>query len=110
MQNAVVYFEIGRRDKAATRDFYSKLFQWTIDSDGRIKSDSSSPGGHINSLGHEPHKYTIFYVRVEDIADAISRAESLGGKKLVGPVAIPGGAFARIQDPEGNTMGLYAGE
>jgi len=110
MQNPVVYFEIGCRDKAATREFYSKLFQWPLDTDGRIKSDDSSPGGHINSLGHEPHHYTIFYVRVDNLQESISKAESLGGKKLVGPVSLPGGdAFAWIQDPEGNTMGLYTG-
>jgi uncharacterized protein len=110
MPNPLVYFEIGCRDKAATREFYSKLFEWPIDSDGRIKSDNSSPGGHINSLGHEPHNYTIFYVRVDNLQESISKAESLGGKKLVGPVSLPGGdAFAWIQDPEGNTMGLYTG-
>ena len=109
MQNPLVYFEIGCRDKAATCEFYLKLFQWTIDSDGRIKGDSSSPGGNINSLGHEPHNYTMFYVRVENLEDSISRAESLGGKKLVGPIALPDARFAWIQDPEGNMMGLYAG-
>jgi len=41
--------------------------------------------GHLNSLGHEPHNYTIFYIMVEDVAASITKAESLGGKKLVGP-------------------------
>ena len=30
----------------------------------------------------------------------------LGGKKLVGPIAIPAGTFAWFQDPDGNTVGL----
>ncbi len=62
--------------------------------------------GHIASLGHEPHQYTIFYIEVEDIAAALARAESLGGKKLVGPVSIPTGSFAWFADPGGNTVGL----
>jgi len=110
MPNPLVYFEIGCRDKTATRDFYSKLFEWQIDEGGRIKSDDSSPGGHINALGHDPHHYTLFYIRVDNLQESIAKAESLRGKKLVGPVRLPGGdSFAWIQDPEGNTIGLYAG-
>ena len=108
MKNPVVYFEIGCRDKPAIREFYSKLFDWNIDADGRIKSDDKSPGGHINSLGHESHNYTLFYVMVDDLPAAIARAEANGGSKVVGPITLPGGgAFAWIKDPEGNVMGLY---
>jgi len=110
MANPFVHVELNTSDPEKAKAFYSKLFQWPLDADGRIKSDDSSPGGHINSLGHEPHHYTIFYVRVDNLQESISKAESLGGKKLVGPVSLPGGdAFAWIQDPEGNTMGLYTG-
>jgi len=58
-------------------------------------------------LGHEPHQYTIFYVDVEDVEAALKKAESLGGKTLVPPVNIPAGTFAWMQDPEGNTVGLW---
>jgi hypothetical protein len=37
------------------------------------------------------------------------KAQSLGGKKIVGPVALPGaGSFGWFADPEGNTIGVYA--
>ena len=59
------------------------------------------------SLGHEPYHYTMFYVQVDDVAQAIAKAESLGGKKVVGPVTIPSGTFAWIMDTEQNMIGLW---
>jgi predicted enzyme related to lactoylglutathione lyase len=108
--NPVVYFEIGCRERAATSSFYSELFDWKIRADEHsdVVSAGSDVGidGHIASLGHEPHNYTIFYVSVDDLEASIERAEELGGSRLVGPVVIPDGRFAWITDPEGNTVGL----
>jgi predicted enzyme related to lactoylglutathione lyase len=44
---------------------------------------------------------------VEDVSAALKKAEALGGKMLVPPVDIPTGTFAWMQDPEGNTVGLW---
>lgn len=63
--------------------------------------------GQINSLGHEPHQYTIFYVQVDDVQATIDKVQELGGKLIVGPVNIPIGAFAWVSDPGGNTIGLW---
>lgn len=63
--------------------------------------------GHITALGHEPHHYTIFYVEVSDVQACIEEAKTLGGRMLVPPVDIPGGTFAWIADPDGNTVGLW---
>ena len=73
----------------------------------RDRPDPPGIGGYISSLGHEPHHYTIFSVDVEDVAASLKKAESLGGKILVQPVDIPTGTFARMHDPEGNTVGLW---
>lgn len=110
MANPVVHFEIGCRDQAATSSFYSELFGWSINPAGpaAMISTGSEQGipGHIVSLGHEPHHYTIFYVEVEDIIAALAKAEALGGKKIVGPIPIPTGTFAWFSDIDGNTIGL----
>jgi predicted enzyme related to lactoylglutathione lyase len=46
---------------------------------------------------------------VDDVATALSKAESLGGKKLVGPVPLPNNTlFGWFADPEGNTIGVYS--
>lgn len=109
MANPVVHFEIGCRDRENTKEFYAKLFGWTISAMGPaevIAAEEKGITGHITSLGHEPHQYTIFYVQVEDIEDALKAAEALGGTRLVGPIPIPTGSFAWFSDPGGNTVGL----
>lgn len=112
MPNPVVHFEIGCRDTQKTQDFYSHLFDWKVQQQGPAGMiNTGAPGGitgHITSLGHEPHHYTIFYVQVDDLPAYLKKAESLGGKTIVPPVAIPGmGSFAWMSDPEGNTIGLW---
>jgi predicted enzyme related to lactoylglutathione lyase len=110
MGRPVVHFEIGCRDRAKTGDFYSKLFGWQITVAGPASNiETGSPQGipgHITALGHEPQHYTMFYVDVEDVQAALDKATELGGKKLVGPIAIPTGAFAWFADPDGNIIGL----
>jgi len=110
MGNPVVHFEIGCKDKAATGDFYAKMFDWKIEDGpmGMIETGSKDGiPGHIAALGHEPHQFTHFYVQVDDVAAALKKVESLGGKTVVPPVEIPHGTFAWFSDPEGNTVGLW---
>jgi predicted enzyme related to lactoylglutathione lyase len=49
----------------------------------------------------------MFYVQVDDVAVAIQRVVQLGGVALVGPITIPNGTFGWVQDPGGNTIGLW---
>lgn len=109
MGNPVVHFEIGCRDSKKTQDFYSSLFDWKLGPMGpAVMIDTGEAvSGHISALGHEPHQYTIFYVRVDDVQAYLDKAKALGGKTLVPPVDIPSGKFAWMQDPEGNTVGLF---
>jgi predicted enzyme related to lactoylglutathione lyase len=109
MANPVVHFEIGCRDLKQTSAFYRQLFGWTISDDqfAMIDTGTNGVGGHIAALEHEPHKFTHFYVQVQDIAAALAQAEALGGKTVVPPVKIPTGEFAWFADPEGNTVGLW---
>jgi predicted enzyme related to lactoylglutathione lyase len=63
--------------------------------------------GHITSLGHEPHNFVTVYVQVNDIEAYLAKAQTLGGKKVVGPIEIPTGGFAWMTDPEGTVIGLF---
>ena len=110
MARPVVHFEIGCKDGKRTQEFYAKLFDWNIEQQGPAAMIAPGPGGipgHITSLGHEPEHYTIFYVGVDDVQKYLDKAKSLGGKTLVPPIEIPTGTFAWMQDPEGNTVGLW---
>lgn len=111
MPNHICHFEIGCRDREKTADFYSKMFDWKLEPDPNMTMirTGGDVGGHIAALGHEPHNYTIFYIMVDDVQSALGQAESLGGKKLVGPVPLPNGTwFGWFADPEGNTIGVYS--
>lgn len=44
---------------------------------------------------------------VDDVQKYLDTAKNLGGKMLVPPIDIPTGTFAWMQDPEGNTIGLW---
>jgi predicted enzyme related to lactoylglutathione lyase len=108
--NPVVHFEIGCKDLSTITNFYSKLFGWTPTIPMASLLQTNNPEGiqgHITSLGHEPHNYTIFYIQIENINDSLAQIESAGGQKLIGPVTLPDGKqFAWFKDPEGNTAGL----
>jgi predicted enzyme related to lactoylglutathione lyase len=111
MISHIGHFEIGCRDREKTADFYAKMFDWKTEPNpnGTMLRTGGDVGGHITALGHEPHSYTIFYVMVNDVREALQRAVSLGGKTLVGPLPLPHGtSFGWFADPEGNTIGVYA--
>ena len=111
MGQPVVHFEIGCRDRARTEKFFSSLFDWQIAGSGPAAMIDTGAGqgipGHITSLGHEPHHYTIFYVQVDNVQAYLDKAAALGGKTVVPPVEIPTGTFAWFSDPDGNTIGLF---
>jgi uncharacterized protein len=109
LPNPIVHFEIGCRDLAHTQTFFSNLFDWKITNAGpaAMIDTGGSVQGHITALGHEPFRYTHFYVQVDDVQAYLDKAASLGGKTVVPPVNIQTGTFAWFADPEGNTIGLF---
>ena len=113
MGKPVTHFEIGCRDSAKTSDFYAKLFDWQMKPMGPATMIETGPGGiggHITSLGHEPHNYVMVYVEVDDLKGYLDKAGELGGKTIVPPVKLPEnqGSFAWMADPDGNVIGLWS--
>jgi len=112
MGNPVVHFEIGCRDTGPAAAFYTELCGWKTQQFGpaAMIDTGSKEGvqGHFTALGHEPFKYTMFYVGVDDIAASVAKAQSLGGKVVVPKQDVPNyGSFAWISDPDGNVIGLW---
>ena len=62
-------------------------------------------GGVGGGDGYAPR--VLFYVGVPDVEAALTRAESLGGTRRMGPEGIPGKlVVGRFTDPEGNLIGV----
>ena len=112
MANPVVHFEIGCRDRVAASGFYGTALARITRADieagpATMIRTGGDVGGHFTALGHEPHNFVTVYVLVNDVAAYLDKAESLGGKRVVGPVDIPLGTFAWFRDPDGNFIGLW---
>jgi predicted enzyme related to lactoylglutathione lyase len=129
MGQPVVHFEIIGTDPARLRAYYADLFGWEFDTSGPVSQSVSEqgnygftdptadgdragiPGGVGGGPGYERH--VVFYVGVPDVGAALQKAESLGGKRVMGPERAPGRdlVVAHFTDPEGNRIGLAgAGE
>lgn len=123
MGQPVVHFEIVGGDPAKLRSYYAELFGWEYQVGDATTEKVSQPGtygfvdgsttgeGHgINGgigggQGHE--RRVLFYVGVPDVEAALQRAESLGGKRLMGPEPESGDlTVGHIMDPEGNLIGV----
>ena len=110
MAGRVMHFEVHGRDGKRLQDFYGALFGWKVDASnpmqyGLVSAEQSGIGGGISESPTAP--MVTFYVEVEDLAAALRRAESLGGKTVMEPMQVPGGPrIAMFADPDGNTIGL----
>ncbi len=117
MPNPVVHFEIIGKDANKLRGFYSQLFGWHIDDTNNPQQygmvDTHSGKGIGGGIGagdpkHPSNRVTV-YVEVDDLAAALKKAESLGGKTVMPPTDLPQVSFAMFTDPEGNLIGLSKG-
>lgn len=119
MPAPVVHFEIGCKNIDTTKKFYASVFGWEYvpqvptmgmiaNIGGHCPTPTTGIGGHINSLGHEPHTYVTVYMQVDDITSTLAQIGKAGGSTLVPKTEVPGmGHFAWFKDPEGNCLGLW---
>ncbi|MBO0790905.1 MAG: VOC family protein [Ktedonobacteraceae bacterium] len=124
MGQPVVHFEIIGKDPEKLRSYYGDLFGWTFDTnspvaeavsqpgnygfvDRNTTSDGTGiPGGVGGGTGYDG--YTIFYISVPNVEAALQKAESLGGKRQMGPARNPAGnlVVGHFTDPEGHLIGV----
>jgi uncharacterized protein len=70
-----------------------------------VRHELSRGGGVGGGAGYESH--VLFYVGVPDVEAALRKAESLGGRRLMGPERAPSGlVVGHFTDPEGNLIGV----
>ena len=114
----VLHFEVIGKDGAALQSFYSELCGWKIDAGNEMnyglvqREDNLSPegvgiGGGIATGpdGYEGH--LTFYLGVPDVEETLSKAESLGGTRVMGPeVIMDRMVLGQFRDPEGHLVGV----
>jgi uncharacterized protein len=121
----VVHFEIIGRDPAKLRSYYGELFGWQFEIGDATTDTVSQPGnygfihgattgGGINGGvggGEGYERRVLFYVQVPNVEAALQKAESLGGKRRMGPEGTPGTLMVgQFTDPEGNLVGVAGTE
>ena len=118
MGQPVVHFEVIGKDGAKLQRYYADLFGWEINDDNEMNygivdgkknpaPDGATIGGGIagGPDGYEGH--VTFYVAVPDIEEALQKAESLGGTRVMGPEKIMDMIeLGQFKDPEGHVIGV----
>ena len=120
MADPVIHFEVIGTDAPALQKFYGDVFGWEIDANnpmnygvvqraGNTNADGVGIGGGVG-VGPEGYPgHVTFYVEVPDVEAALAKAESLGGKRLMGPDQItPEVLIGQFADPEGHAIGVIA--
>ena len=119
MGQAVVHFEVVGKDGEKLQRYYGELFGWNVNADNPMqygmvdaKDNTSMTGdnGIGGGIGQGPDGYeghVAFYVAVPDVEEALQKAESLGGTRVMGPENIMDMVeLGQFKDPEGNVIGL----
>ena len=116
MGNPVTFFEVVGRDAEALQRFYGDAFGWQtqqfVPVPGYCVVRSAAEdgiGGGIGPAYDGGPGHATFYIEVSNLEEALSKIESLGGRKVMGPVdVVPGGlSIALFADPEGHLVGLF---
>src|SRR3954467_698625 len=118
MGQPVVHFEVVGKDAQKLNSYYSELFGWEIDAnnemnygmvarEGNTGRDGVGIGGGVGAGPEGYGGHVTFYVAVPDVEEALQKAESLGGKRVMGPEEIMGMVvLGQFTDPEGNLVGV----
>jgi uncharacterized protein len=121
MGQPVVHFEVVGRDGEKLQGYYAELFGWKVEANNEMKYGLVDRQENLNSegigvgggIGQGPEGYeghVTFYVEVPDVEEALVKAESLGGTRVMGPEKIMEGIeLGQFTDPEGNVIGLIKG-
>jgi predicted enzyme related to lactoylglutathione lyase len=112
MGQKVTHWEIIGKDAKKLQDFYSSLFGWKVDANnpmnyGMVQPDDAGIGGGIAADMQGGSGHLTIYVEVDDLKAALEKAESMGGKTVMPPMAVPDGPeMAQFTDPEGHLVGI----
>jgi len=110
--------ELNSRDVDASIAFYESVFGWTHDThtmEGPIASytewklDGQTIGGMLPMppmVPAEVPQYWLVYFAVEDVDEALAKAQELGAAMFVPPMQVDAGRFSVISDPQGAMLAI----
>lgn len=122
--NSVVHFELPADDMNRAGEFYKKAFGWEVNKvpmegveysilmttpvdEKRMPTKAGAINGGMMPR-NIPGEGTMIVVDVPSMEEALMRIQELGGRIVLPSSAMGGmGLYARIQDTEGNIIGIW---
>lgn len=113
---ALCWNELASPDLEESSRFYGRLFGWsTAAHEGMdmpyltiTNGDGHTNGGIRKAASTEPC-YWLVYFGTDDLDASVAKVRELGGTALMGPIEMPTGRLAAVQDPQGAVFSLYSG-
>lgn len=112
----VVWTEIPVTDMGRACAFYESVFGWSLKIDetgpnpmANFSGDMQGVHGHLypGKPAAEGQGPTLHLLVPDNLAAAQERCKAGGGKVLSPAIEIPPGSFVYVQDPDGNSLGLF---
>jgi predicted enzyme related to lactoylglutathione lyase len=108
----IAHIEIPSTNLDRSSSFLNKIFGWSFKPFGKgyllFNNHKGIMVGLRNVENVEEGDTTVFHVNITDIDEVIKKAKDNGGKVKREKTVIPAmGWYALINDPDGNTIGLY---
>ena len=113
----VSWHELATDDWKKAWDFYQAMFGWQkgqamdMGAMGTYQIISYADGRQMGAMFNRPPQIPVsnwlYYVRVMDLDEAVSRVQKGGGKVINGPMDVPGGRIAQCMDPQGAMFAMH---
>ncbi len=113
MANPFVHVELNTTDLGKAKEFYGKLFNWTLEDVPNmeytmIKVGEGTGGGMMKHPVAGAPSMWLAYVMVDVVNAETAKAKSLGATILKDVTEIPGvGWFSIFSDPTGAPLALF---
>jgi predicted enzyme related to lactoylglutathione lyase len=111
MSGPLVHLEVVGQDGEKLQQFFTELFGWQLNADNPMNYGSGTISDEVGvgvGPAQEGSGAATFYVGVDNVEEALAKAESLGGGRIMGPMDVPGGpTIGLFTDPEGHQVGLF---
>jgi predicted enzyme related to lactoylglutathione lyase len=112
---ALTWADTATLDAEASQRFYGELFGWTFEQMSEappywvISNDGRSNGGMTVPPPGVPSNW-FPYFGADDVDATIEAARAAGGNLFIGPIDVPSGRFALLQDPQGAAFAFVQSE